>query len=1032
MKIHLLKLALLPAALLFIFYACRKEQEAEKTYVVTYEINEGTGTPPSPQSYQTNGDPVKLNNGSSLSKTGFTFGGWAEKAGGPARSSPYTPTDHITLYAIWNPAIYTVAYNLRGGMGEAPMPQYYTYGGTPIALNDGEGLSKEGFAFGGWTDSSGDKSPVPTPYTATKSLTLYAIWNAASPCTITYNINGGTGETPVPQNYQYGGKPIALNTGIGLTKTGSAFGGWATTADGNTPVNNLRTPTESLTLYAIWLPAYVVSYNLNGGTGIPPPQQTYVQGREAISLSDGTGLTKTGFIFAGWAIAADSHTPIGSLYAPTEDVTLYAIWSSNAVTYFVSFNLNFAESGTPPAGQIYTVGGQALALPVNITRPGYAFGGWATTATGTAAAANPYTPEVNVILYAIWNPVYAVSYDLNGGTGNTPAPQIYTPGGTAITLNSGNGLTKEGFIFAGWAASAVGNPPLNSPYTPTANVTLYAIWNTVYTISYDLNGGTGNTLAPQTYTPGGTAITLNSGAGLSKQGFIFAGWADSAVGNTPAANPYTPTANVTLYAIWNPVYTVSYDLNGGSGNTPAPQTYTQGGTAIVLNSGAGLSKQGFIFAGWADSAVGNTPAPNPYTPTANVTLYAIWNTVYTISYDLNGGTGNTPAPQTYTQGGTAIALNNGAGLSKQGFIFAGWADSAVGNTPAASPYTPTANVTLYAIWNPVYTVSYDLNGGSGNTPTPQTYTQGGTAIALNSGAGLSKQGSAFGGWADSAVGNTPVASPYTPTANVTLYAIWSIVVTVSYDLNGGSGNTPTPQTYTQGGTAIALNSGNGLSKQGSAFGGWADSAVGNTPVASPYTPTANVTLYAIWNPVYTVSYDLNGGTGNTPPPQTYTQGRTANALNNGAGLSKQGSAFGGWAASATGNTPLNSPYTPTASVTLYAIWSTVVTYDINSGTGATPAPQTYNGVALILNSGRDISKPGVVFQGWATTQNGTASVDTPYTPASSLTLYAIWGPPVVFTLTAKTTSFTDNSTTDPMKLRHASRTSIGEVGENIS
>src|SRR6218665_1275732 len=106
MKNYLLKFTLLLTAAFFVFYACNTD-EIEKTYVITYQINEGTGVAPSPQSYQTNGNPVKLNNGLGLSKLGYTFGGWSEKIGGAALLSPYTPIRNVTLYPILNPLIYS-------------------------------------------------------------------------------------------------------------------------------------------------------------------------------------------------------------------------------------------------------------------------------------------------------------------------------------------------------------------------------------------------------------------------------------------------------------------------------------------------------------------------------------------------------------------------------------------------------------------------------------------------------------------------------------------------------------------------------------------------------------------------------------------------------------------------------------------------------------------------------------------------------------------------------------------------------------
>lgn len=71
---------------------------------------------------------------------------------------------------------------------------------------------------------------------------------------------------------------------------------------------------------------------------------------------------------------------------------------------------------------------------------------------------------------------YTVTYDKNGGNGDTPAA-VTVAEGTMITLNDGSGLTKSGKVFAGWDTSSTATTAdLTGTYTVTGNVTLYAIW----------------------------------------------------------------------------------------------------------------------------------------------------------------------------------------------------------------------------------------------------------------------------------------------------------------------------------------------------------------------------------------------------------------------------------------------------------------------------------------------------------------------------------------------------------------------------
>lgn len=77
--------------------------------------------------------------------------------------------------------------------------------------------------------------------------------------------------------------------------------------------------------------------------------------------------------------------------------------------------------------------------------------------------------------------VLTVTYDANGGTGTVAAVNLAA--GDSITLSDGTGLTApEGKEFAGWATEATAEEPdVTSPYTPTASVTLHAVYTAVTT-----------------------------------------------------------------------------------------------------------------------------------------------------------------------------------------------------------------------------------------------------------------------------------------------------------------------------------------------------------------------------------------------------------------------------------------------------------------------------------------------------------------------------------------------------------------------
>lgn len=157
--------------------------------------------------------------------------------------------------------------------------------------------------------------------------------------------------------------------------------------------------------------------------------------------------------------------------------------------------------------------------------------------------------------------------------------------------------------------------------------------------------------------------------------------------------------------------TLTYNTNGATGG-PAPDPVTdKEGTSVRLNNGEGLSRTGFTFGGWNTNAEGtgtNYAGGSNYTLARSVILYARWipegaATNYTLTYHINGGTGSTPNSVTDEEG-TTITLNNGSGISRSGYTFAGWntAENGSGTDYAAgSSYTLTADITLYAKWTQV-------------------------------------------------------------------------------------------------------------------------------------------------------------------------------------------------------------------------------------------------------------------------------------------------------------------------------------------
>ena len=150
---------------------------------------------------------------------------------------------------------------------------------------------------------------------------------------------------------------------------------------------------------------------------------------------------------------------------------------------------------------------------------------------------------------------YTVSFNANGGTG---APSSQTKWyGTNLTLSSTK-PTKTGYSFTKWNTKSDGSGTSYYPggtYSSNSGATLYAIWapNT-YTVSYNLNGGTGS-ISNQTKIHNQT-LTLTS-TKPSRTNYEFVGWNTQPNGGGTTYLPgssYTSNSEIVLYAIWEIAY----------------------------------------------------------------------------------------------------------------------------------------------------------------------------------------------------------------------------------------------------------------------------------------------------------------------------------------------------------------------------------------------------------------------------------------------------------------------------------------------
>ena len=329
--------------------------------------------------------------------------------------------------------------------------------------------------------------------------------------------------------------------------------------------------------------------------------------------------------------------------------------------------------------------------------------GGASYSTGSASSLPPSPVSESIkntgkngqVIITYVGPIYTITLDRTGGTGGSASTIAFYNGNmSSITIPS-----KTNYTFKGYWDSPTGGTQYYTKtgqslrkWTSQSNGTLYAQWETAYTITFNGNGGTPATQTRQLsvdddYIPTNTNLTL--------MGYAFTGgW--SLTPNGPAVTTISSAnaSNHTVYAIWDgPLsYSITFSGNGG---TPSSQTKSVTFGTPYGTPAETVTREGYTFLRWSTSVSG--PVAGNFTNTSARTIYAVWQAnTYTVFFNANGGSVS-PANKSVTFNSLYGALPEPV---YAGYVFAGW-KSASGFIGSNSTVAIASNHTLTAQWMPV-------------------------------------------------------------------------------------------------------------------------------------------------------------------------------------------------------------------------------------------------------------------------------------------------------------------------------------------
>lgn len=165
-------------------------------------------------------------------------------------------------------------------------------------------------------------------------------------------------------------------------------------------------------------------------------------------------------------------------------------------------------------------------------------------------------------------PLRKVFFDANGGSGEMSSIRFGYPADLkTVTLPECSFTApKKGMAFSGWQVLSETKQP-GDEIAPTEDLTVKAIWDdTLLTVSFDANGGTGEQAAITATAEEG--FYLPACTFTAPEGQDFSGWQIS--GNTEKT--YAPgdlfkiDSDITLVPVWaKTTCAVTFDANGGTG-----------------------------------------------------------------------------------------------------------------------------------------------------------------------------------------------------------------------------------------------------------------------------------------------------------------------------------------------------------------------------------------------------------------------------------------------------------------------------------
>lgn len=764
-------------------------------------------------------------------------------------------------------------------------------------LSQGETLTEPpepqrmGELFEGWYDSEGNACDFTTPEGALEEDAATDYIARFSPVYYVFYMSAPVGGTVLyTQQYRAPGEVVEWGKVPFAAPAEQVLTGWSLTPNGPAETE-IRVTGASCILYPVLVQAHWLNFHTMGGTPVSP---VYLQGGEpSVAPAE---PTRKGYTFGGWYRDMACTVPFVFGAPVEEDTDLYAAWHPAEVEYRVAYwQQNADDDGYSLADTETRTGSTVAETSVTAAADRYADFTLREQPAAQTIAADGSTvvhvyydrkiyevkfydgsrrliPELTITArYGAdisrrwpsrvdrkWPNLWRISYNGNttqAGISTMPSPNdatqpnafyyraetsttehemryylqgldgVYVLDHTDIIRSSSYGwrvTANDFYAIKGFSPNWELSPALNAVETQIERG-VYG-WKLYYdrnirTISF-YNSGTHEGDADFLYGAPVAEAYYEPQPPAGMEGYIFTGWyRNELCQGDPYDFAHSTMAddNFPLYAGWQtPVYTVEFDLNGGTAHSGAFSPQTVERYQLAVEPSEEPERQGYRFGGWNRNG---EPFSFACPIGEDTVLQAVWvsSTRYTLTFDPGAGSGDAvEAAEGYTENARAGLIlppeTWAPPADANGFIC--WNTRADGRGDDYRPeelFTmPPRNVTLYARWGQLRTttLTYDYNGGigaGGSTEATETITIPNAAYTIGHPV-PARAGYRFIGWSRDAAGSDPVPLFQMGSVirvdtidgeNNRLYAQWEAVslVTVYKLVEGNQGERERPFTF---------------------------------------------------------------------------------------------------------------------------------------------------------------------------------------------------------------------------------------------